>query len=156
MMTFATLLTCPRAFTVLSIFLFANFLYISSIYHVIPTPIASITREFISVDDVRNRSLGFEKVFAIGFKGRTDKHDAITVASSLSEFDVTWADAVRFEDIPKKAISESWDISELTNTSFAAWRAHLNLLQYIIDNRIQSALIMEDDADWDWYLKDQL
>jgi GR25 family glycosyltransferase involved in LPS biosynthesis len=33
------------------------------------------------------------------------------------------------------------------------WRAHANVWRYIIDNNIQSALIIEDDVDWDVNIK---
>lgn len=34
------------------------------------------------------------------------------------------------------------------------WRAHANVWRYIIDNNIQSALIIEDDVDWDVNIKE--
>jgi len=36
------------------------------------------------------------------------------------------------------------------------WRAHLDLLQHIVHSRIASAIIFEDDADWDVALKYQM
>ncbi|KAK5070589.1 hypothetical protein LTR51_007623 [Lithohypha guttulata] len=125
----------------------------SALFH-IPDSLPATPR--VAIHDTRNRTLGFQKVFAIGFENRVDKRDAITIGSSLSEFDVDWSGGVRFADIPKKAIAETWDFNELPNSTHAAWRAHLNLLRHIVNERIQTALIMEDDTDWDWFLKDQL
>lgn len=34
------------------------------------------------------------------------------------------------------------------------WRAHANVWRYIIENNIQSALIIEDDVDWDLHIKE--
>jgi len=43
-------------------------------------------------------------VFGIGFKERTDKKDAMVLASSLTGFKVEWVDAVRGDDVPEKAL----------------------------------------------------
>ncbi|KAK8062197.1 hypothetical protein PG997_014294 [Apiospora hydei] len=40
--------------------------------------------------------------------------------------------------------------------SAAAWLAHIDLLKYVIQSDLSSALIMEDDVDWDVNIKDQL
>lgn len=34
------------------------------------------------------------------------------------------------------------------------WRAHANVFRYMIDNNIASALVLEDDVDWDVDIKD--
>lgn len=42
------------------------------------------------------------------------------------------------------------------NNIVGCWRAHLNFAQTIVRNKLSSALVLEDDADWDTNLKDQL
>ena len=45
--------------------------------------------------------------------------------------------------------------NNMTGTAaLGIWRAHANVWRYIIDNDIQSALIIEDDVDWDTNIKD--
>lgn len=105
---------------------------------------------------VRNETLGFQKVIVLGLKDRPDKHDALTISSSLTGFDITWLEGVKFDDLSPKAVPEAWDFERDPKNTVGCWRAHLNAMQYIVDNHIQSALIMEDDTDWDWFLKDQL
>lgn len=39
---------------------------------------------------------------------------------------------------------------------YGVWRAHLNVYQNMVQNRIQTALILEDDADWDVLLRHQM
>lgn len=46
----------------------------------------------------------FERLFAIGFEGRTDKRDARKLASALTEFSLEWLSGVAYEDIPEKAV----------------------------------------------------
>ncbi len=45
----------------------------------------------------------FQKIYAIGFEGRTDKRDAKALASSFTGFDIDWVPAVAFEDVSPKA-----------------------------------------------------
>lgn len=40
--------------------------------------------------------------------------------------------------------------------SAAAWLAHIDLLKHVIQSDLDSALIMEDDVDWDVDIKEQL
>lgn len=44
----------------------------------------------------------------------------------------------------------------LGNGSAIAWLAHLDLLQRIVDESLETSLVVEDDADWDVALKDQM
>lgn len=41
-------------------------------------------------------------------------------------------------------------------TYIGSWRGHINAARQIVDNRLGSALIMEDDMDWDVRIKSQL
>ncbi|KAI1100057.1 glycosyltransferase family 25 protein [Jackrogersella minutella] len=81
------------------------------------------------VNRVSNETLGFEKILIVGLPERTDKRDAIALTSSLTGFQVEWIEGVKGEKIPDKAVPFD-DLS--------------------------SALIMEDDMDWDVRLKPQL
>ncbi|KAK8065396.1 glycosyltransferase family 25 protein [Apiospora hydei] len=40
--------------------------------------------------------------------------------------------------------------------SAAAWLAHIDLLKYVLQSQLNSALIVEDDVDWDVHIKDQM
>ncbi|KAE8350058.1 hypothetical protein BDV28DRAFT_163218 [Aspergillus coremiiformis] len=90
----------------------------------------------------------FQKIFAMGFKERTDKHDAIALAASYTGLDVEWLEGVRAADIPPKALPAPAELG--------SWRAHMNALRHIVENKITSAVIMEDDSDWDVNIKAQM
>lgn len=36
------------------------------------------------------------------------------------------------------------------------WRAHMDMLKYVVDNKLDTALLLEADADWDVRIKEQL
>ncbi|KAJ5646219.1 Glycosyl transferasefamily 25 [Penicillium lividum] len=107
-------------------------------------------------DHIHNETLGFEKVYAIGLPERTDKRDFLSVAASLSGFKVDWVDGVRPDSLIQKAMPKGINLEEGQKTIYAAWRAHMNVLTKVVENSISTALILEDDADWDVNLKSQL
>lgn len=103
--------------------------------------------------DFTNIPLQFQKIFAISLPERTDKQDGIRVASSLTNLSVTFLDGVYGSDVSPKALPYSFDRKP---SVVGAWRAHMNVAAKMIDENIQSALILEDDADWDVALKYQM
>jgi len=46
--------------------------------------------------------------------------------------------------------------TQLWENNLGSWRAHMNAIRAVIENRLSSALIMEDDVDWDVNIKSQL
>jgi GR25 family glycosyltransferase involved in LPS biosynthesis len=105
------------------------------------------------INDVHNDSLGFQEVWVLSMKERTDKHDAFAVQAALTGLKYNIAEGVDGTTIPSKALPYTMAIDK---ASLGCWRAHLNILQDMVDRRVASALIFEDDADWDVALKVQL
>ncbi|KAI9871453.1 MAG: hypothetical protein M1830_002902, partial [Pleopsidium flavum] len=105
---------------------------------------------------VWNETLGFERIYVIGLKDRTDKRDALTLTSSLTGFKLDWIDGVKGEEIPDKAVPFGTNRTLLWENNLGSWRGHMNAIRAIIENRLSSALIMEDDMDWDVNVKSQL
>ncbi|EAU38488.1 conserved hypothetical protein [Aspergillus terreus NIH2624] len=99
--------------------------------------------EDTTYDHIKNETLGFEKIYAIGLKERTDKRDFLTLAASVHGMKVKWLDG-------------KFDISFWKPTVAACWRAHMNALRDVVENGYGTALIMEDDADWDVSVREQL
>ncbi|KAI3292861.1 CAZyme family GT25 [Penicillium roqueforti] len=107
-------------------------------------------------EHIRNSTLGFEHIYAISMKERTDKRDFLTLAASISGFKVEWLEGVRPDDLHPKAMPDGLETSPVKLTAVACWRAHMNALVNVISNDYSTALILEDDADWDVSLKSQL
>ncbi|KAI1646879.1 glycosyltransferase family 25 protein [Daldinia loculata] len=108
------------------------------------------------VNRVANGTLGFEKIFVVGLPERSDKRDAIALTSTLTGFAVDWVDGVRGESVPDKALPFGADRKKLWETNLGSWRGHMNAIRRIVEEDLGSALIMEDDMDWDVRLKPQL
>ncbi|KAF2179429.1 glycosyltransferase family 25 protein [Zopfia rhizophila CBS 207.26] len=105
--------------------------------------------------NVKNETLGFARIFAIGMPDRSDKRDAFSLAASLSGMQFEWMDGVDGAKVSNKALPDSWS-KEQSNGTLGCWRAHMNVMQKIVKEQISTALLMEDDADWDIHIKSQL
>ncbi|SPB44616.1 Ankyrin repeats (3 copies) family protein [Aspergillus niger] len=112
----------------------------------------------VTLDDIRdpldaivNNTLGFEKIFAISPAQRLDRRDAVVLASSATGFHVDFIDGLILDEDSAKELNDSKD-SETVSVS----RPHANAVQRIVADGIASALILEDDVDWDINLKMQL
>jgi GR25 family glycosyltransferase involved in LPS biosynthesis len=100
----------------------------------------------------------FERIFVINLAKRTDKRDGMTLAAAVSGMQVEYIDAVNGStgviEVPNPDPEPEDD--NLVNGQKGCWRSHLNILEKIVSEGISSALIMEDDADWDVRIKTQL
>lgn len=105
------------------------------------------------LNDVFNSTLGFQEVFVISLKQRADRQDAITVQASVTNLKFTLVDAARGDDISTLVLPPTMHLS---GGPLGCWRSHLNVMRHVIENNIQTALIIEDDADWDVSLHNQL
>ncbi|CAF9941069.1 MAG: hypothetical protein ALECFALPRED_008980 [Alectoria fallacina] len=109
-----------------------------------------------SLADLKNTSLGFEKIFVLNMPSRTDKLDAMTLAASVTGFDFDVLEGVQGESIPKKALSGKWESRPGIEGVVGCWRGHMNFAKEIVRGRLSSALIIEDDADWDLNLRSMM
>ncbi|KAK7705215.1 hypothetical protein SLS64_008051 [Diaporthe eres] len=80
----------------------------------------------------------------------------MVLGAALSDIDIKFVDGVLGQDVPDKAIPMSPDHERLPDPSIGSWRAHINAIQEIVKRNLSTALILEDDADWDVRIKDQL
>ena len=90
---------------------------------------------------------------------RTDKLDAFTLSSSLHSFTFDVIDGVHGVQILNKTLPtlDGVPVKERArNNILGTWRAHLNFAQRIVRERISTAIVFEDDADWDVSFRTQL
>jgi GR25 family glycosyltransferase involved in LPS biosynthesis len=101
-------------------------------------------------------------VFVINLKDRHDKLDAVQLAASLTGIHVDVIEGVRGADIsnkalPPKGVPDQEHRHEAGFNNIAGcWRSHISFAQRIVSENLGSGLVMEDDADWSVYIKDQL
>ncbi|KAG9251697.1 family 25 glycosyltransferase [Emericellopsis atlantica] len=124
--------------------------------HVWPWSQKASTGASNDVGQVFNATLGFEKVLALGLPERSDKRDALVLMSELSGFHIEWIDGVKPADLPSKAVPYGIDATKVGDNFLGSWRSHMNAIRFVVEAGVGSALIMEDDVDWDVHIKSQL
>ncbi|KAJ9643832.1 hypothetical protein H2204_001977 [Knufia peltigerae] len=102
-----------------------------------------------SMEDIMNRTLGV----GLPFASILERRDNIAVQASLSNIDMEFVDGVPGDLVDKKSLPWTMDQEPAV---VGCWRAHMDVLQMIVAENIQSALIFEDDADWDIGFRAQL
>jgi len=117
---------------------------------------ASQAQKSFMRDSIRNSTLGFEKIFVIGLKERSDKRDALALMASVTGVKLEWIEGVKGADVPDKALPLGWDREKMSDSNLGSWRGHMEAIKRIVDEDLSSALIMEDDMDWDIAIKNQL
>ena len=76
----------------------------------------------------------------------------MALASAVSGFSIDFVDGVHGDDVPPKSLP-ALHTDGLPSGVVGAWRAHMNALSRVVENNWTSALILEDDVDWDIRLK---
>ncbi|KAK5119658.1 hypothetical protein LTR85_007487 [Meristemomyces frigidus] len=106
------------------------------------------------LDDIANRTLGFQKIFVISLPVRTDHRDAVSLAAALTGLQVEYVDGVT--DVSNHSLPPGAEEVGLNRGGLGNWRAHMNIARMIVEQNIASALVLEDDADWDIRIKSQM
>ncbi|EGX88667.1 Glycosyl transferase, family 25 [Cordyceps militaris CM01] len=101
------------------------------------------------LDNINNSTLGFEKIYVMGLASRTDRRDGMALQAALSELSIEFIDGPMGDNISEKAIPVGEDGKHLEGGELGCWRGHINALQEIVRLNISSALVLEDDSDWD-------
>lgn len=114
----------------------------------------SLSRQ--SLKDLRNDTLGFGNIYVVNMPERMDKLDAMKLTASLTGFNFDIIPAVDGSKVSVKVLSQDFPDGNTHDGQIGCWRSHLAFAHKIIENKLASAMVMEDDADWDVALKSQL
>lgn len=104
-----------------------------------------------------NSTLGFGKVFVIHLPYRSDKKDQLLMMSRLQGIDMTFVKGRTPPELKQSGLPwQQKEFIESRKTEVALWRGHMDAIQAILENNLSSALILEDDGDWDIDVKYQM
>ena len=120
----------------------------------------------------------FQKIFVLGLPSRTDRRDSMSLAAAYSGLDIEYIDGVTAMSDKALPPGRAQRVEKAMNErTIYAWRAHMNVLRRqavplcrhelgfatdwltcdrIVEDNITSALILEDDVDWDIRIKSQM
>jgi hypothetical protein len=103
-----------------------------------------------------NSTLGFQKVFAINLPTRPDRRDQLTLMASISKIDITYSDGTQYTHRSQTSKGLPSHTSSMPLGKLGCYRAHANIWRRIVEEDIKTALILEDDVDWDVDVKSSL
>ncbi|KIH86906.1 hypothetical protein SPBR_08388 [Sporothrix brasiliensis 5110] len=106
--------------------------------------------------DVANTTLGFQEIFVVNLPSRTDRSDAIALAASLTNLKLTFSPGIDSQTVQDRVLPADSAGQPIPAGNKGSWRAHMNVLRRIIEQNLTTALVMEDDIDWDVRLKEQM
>ncbi|KAK8104386.1 uncharacterized protein PG998_011419 [Apiospora kogelbergensis] len=107
---------------------------------------------------IANGTAGFSKILVINRPARTDRRDAMTLAAAVSNLTLEWVDGVDGGAVEERVLPPGARPKPKSSDAAVrgSWRAHMNALRRVVEEGLPSALIMEDDVDWDLRIKSQL
>ncbi|KAF2189457.1 glycosyltransferase family 25 protein [Zopfia rhizophila CBS 207.26] len=93
--------------------------------------------------------LQFQKILVLNLPFRTDRRDAMTLAAATSNIQLEFVDGVTGDSIRQSAYPPPEENIKLPVGIRGSWRTHMNALQRVVEQNLTTALIFEDDVDWD-------
>ncbi|EOD46821.1 hypothetical protein GTA08_BOTSDO01405 [Neofusicoccum parvum] len=98
-----------------------------------------------------NATLGFGAVLAVS-RQHSPRQEALFFASNLTGVHITVPRQPQWSDDDLNELKADAD-SRITRGSALAWLGHLNALKWFLDSGLETALVLEDDVDWDIHLR---
>ncbi|RMY87014.1 hypothetical protein D0861_05591 [Hortaea werneckii] len=105
----------------------------------------------------KHARLGFDEILVVTAGFHDWRAQGLKAAAERTGLAVTFLQQPHWTDAQKKAFHrgdkyESWSLPGSTG----CWLGHLHALRYFLSTKQATALILEDDADWDVEIKDQV
>ncbi|KAK9468819.1 hypothetical protein V1512DRAFT_257979 [Lipomyces arxii] len=102
-----------------------------------------------------NETFGFGEIVYISMPFRTDRQDAMNLLAAYSDVKLNLIPGVDGKTMSRKEIPDHTP-KDVRQTELGCWRAHVNAWRYMLDSHHETMLIVEDDIDWDYNIKDIL
>ncbi|RHZ82882.1 hypothetical protein Glove_103g141 [Diversispora epigaea] len=104
--------------------------------------------------DSYNSTLGFNHIYCINLPFRSDRQEKITKIAKFHNLDIDFIDAINFED--EKTLKNYLSDPIVSPRHKACYASHYRTYELVVSNNYQSALILEDDIDFEVDIKDFL
>ena len=101
--------------------------------------------------------MGFEKIIVINMDQRGDRRDRMSLLSAHTGIDIEYSPGMKGEQVDPKSTPAHWDTNPaLVMGNLGSYRSHMMAIRRVVEKGYRTALIMEDDLDWDLGIKYQL
>jgi hypothetical protein len=98
-----------------------------------------------------NSTLDFGKIYVLNLETREDRHDEMALIAAASGLDLTFVAGVNSKTLEEQSLPDVYGTPYiiLEPGHLACYRGHANIWRKMIEDDVETALIMEDDIDWD-------
>jgi Glycosyltransferase family 25 (LPS biosynthesis protein) len=105
-----------------------------------------------------NATLDFGKIYVLNLETREDRHDEMALIAAASGLQLTFFPGVNSKTLDTQSLPDSYgtDYVILEPAHLACYRGHANIWRQIVEDDVETALIMEDDIDWDLNIREIL
>ncbi|KAL5374906.1 hypothetical protein DPSP01_011575 [Paraphaeosphaeria sporulosa] len=100
--------------------------------------------------------MGFGKLFVVNLPQNADRRDTMVLASSFSRMNVDWVNGLPDDQPVSETSLRLQDHEKASGQLKQNWRAHINAVRTTVELGLFSAIVLEDDLDWDIRLREQM
>ncbi|KAL2354650.1 hypothetical protein BJ546DRAFT_1060943 [Cryomyces antarcticus] len=98
-----------------------------------------------------NATLGFGAVLVVS-RPTSPRREGLLIAANITEIDISIPRQPSWADENVRGV-QAVEHSRIGRGSALAWLGHLNALRWFLDSGLETAIILEDDVDWDIHLR---
>lgn len=114
------------------------------------------TMELPDTPRLANATLDFGKIYVLNLETREDRHDEMAFIAAASGLQLEYVAGVNSKTLEKQSLPDVYGTPQviLEPAHLACYRGHANIWRKIIEDGVETALIMEDDIDWDLNIRE--
>ena len=94
-----------------------------------------------------NSTLGTAAILALNSPSRSDRRDLLTLMAAMTDLKLTFIDTWTTKPVEKALPNEH--NPGLKDVEYACWRSHADAWRRVVEEGWTTAMVIEDDADWD-------
>jgi Glycosyltransferase family 25 (LPS biosynthesis protein) len=105
-----------------------------------------------------NSTLDFGKIYVLNLETREDRRDEMTFIAAASGLQLSFVPGVNSKTLETQSLPDSYAVPGviLEPAHLACYRGHANIWRKIVEEGVQTALILEDDIDWDLTIRESI
>jgi len=98
--------------------------------------------------------LGTAAILTLNSPSRPDRRDYLSLMAAMTDLKLTWMSAWTTSPATKALPHEH--NPGLKDVEYACWRTHADAWRRVVEEGWTTTMIMEDDADWDGSIHEQM
>lgn len=105
---------------------------------------------------VANSTLDFGKIYTLNLETREDRRDEMTLIAAASGLKLQFVAGVNSKTLDTQSLPDTYGTTEviLESAHLACYRGHASVWRQIVEDGVDTALIFEDDIDWDLNIRE--